>query len=53
MKRKKIEHPYVEPQVEDAQTIEFDTQAESNEFSKLNQEFDKVNNAAKRAEISN
>ena len=44
---KKIEYPYVEPQVEDAQTIELETQAENDEFLKLKQEFDKVNNAAK------
>ena len=44
---KKLEHPYVEPKVEDAQTIELETQAENNEFVKLKQEFDKVNDAAK------
>ena len=44
---KKIEHPYVEPKVEDAQTIELETQAENDEFVKLKQEFDKVNDAAK------
>ena len=44
---KKIEYPYVEPQVEDAQTIELETQAENDEFLKFFKEFDKVNNAAK------
>ena len=44
---KKIEYLFVEPQVEDAQTIELETQAGNDEFSKLKQEFDKVNNAAK------
>ena len=47
LEHEKIEHPYVEPQVEDAQSIELQTQAENDEFSKLKQEFDKVNNAAK------
>ena len=42
---KKTRHPYVEPQVKDAQTIEMETQNIDNEFSKLKQEFDKVNNA--------
>ena len=39
---KKIEYPYVEPQVEDAQTIELETQAENDEFSKLKQELIKL-----------
>ena len=42
---KKTRHPYVEPQVKDAQTIETETRTIDNEFSKLKQEFDKVNNA--------
>ena len=42
---KKVKHLYVEPQNKDAQTIETETQAVDNEFSKLKQEFDKVNNA--------
>ena len=41
----KKRHPYVEPQVKDAQTIEMETQTIDNEFSKLKQEFDKANNA--------
>ena len=47
LEHKKIEHPYVELQVQDAQTIESETQAVNDEFSQLKQEFDKVNNAAK------
>ena len=47
LEHKKLENPNVEPQVKDAQTIELETQAENDEFSKLKQEFDKVNNAAK------
>ena len=47
LEHKKLENPYVEPQVKDAQTIELETQAENDEFSKLKQEFDKANNAAK------
>ena len=35
----------MEPQVKDAQTIETETQTTISEFSKLKQEFDKVNNA--------
>ena len=46
LEHKKIEHPYVEPQAEDAQTIELETQAKNDKFSKLKQEFDQVNNAA-------
>ena len=46
LEHKKTKHPYVEPQVKDAQIIETETQATNNEFSKLKQEFDKVNNAA-------
>ena len=46
LEHKKIEHPHVEPKLEDAQTIELETQAENDEFLKLKQEFDKVNDAA-------
>ena len=45
---KKTKHPYVEPQVKDAQTIETETETTNSEFPKLKQEFDKVNNAAKQ-----
>ena len=46
LEHKKIKHPYVEPQVKDAQTIETETQTTNCEFLKLKQEFDKVNKAA-------
>ena len=45
LEHKKVKHLYVEPQNKDAQTIETETQAVDNEFSKLKQEFDKVDNA--------
>ena len=45
LEHKKTRHPYVEPQVKDAQTIQMETQTIDNEFSKLKQEFDNVNNA--------
>ena len=35
LEHKKVKHPYVEPQNKDAQTIETETQAVDNEFSKL------------------
>ena len=43
---KKTEHPYVEPQVQDAQTIETETHAVNDEFSQIKQEFDTVNDVA-------
>ena len=46
LEHKKTKHPYLEPRVKDAQTIETETQVTNNEFSQLKQEFDKVNNAA-------
>ena len=35
LEHKKTKHPYVEPQVKDAQTIETETQVTNSEFSKL------------------
>ena len=46
LENKKTNHRYVEPQVNDAQTIETETQTTNSEFSSLRQEFVKVNNAA-------
>ena len=46
LEHKKTKHPYVEPQVKDAQTIETRTQATNNEFLELKQDFDKVNDVA-------
>ena len=44
LEHKKTKHPYVEPQVKDAQTIEPELHTTNSDFSKLKQEFDKVNN---------
>ena len=44
--RKYVKHPYVKPQVKDAQTIEIETQTTNCKFLKLKQEFDNVNNTA-------
>ena len=52
MEHKKIKHCYVELQNKDAQTIETKTQTIDNEFSKLKQEFDKVNNAVTKQKVS-
>ena len=46
LQHKKTKHPYVKPQVNDAQTIEIETQTTNCKFLKLKQEFDKVNNTA-------
>ena len=45
LEHKKTRHPYVKPLVRDAQTIKMKTQTIDKEFSKLEQKFDKVNNA--------
>ena len=44
LEHKKTKHPHVEPQVKDAQTIEPELQTTNSDFSKLKQEFDKVDN---------
>ena len=46
LEHKKEEQPYVEPQVQDAQTIESETATINNEFYDLKHQFDQVNNAA-------
>ena len=46
LEHKKTQYPYVEPQVQDPQTIETETQAVNDEFAQLKQEFYKVNDAA-------
>ena len=48
---KKTEHPYVEPQVQDAQTIETETHAVNDEFSQIKQEFDTVNDVPTEQKI--
>ena len=46
LKHKKIEHPYVEPQVQDAEAIEIETKKEDDEFFDLEQKFNVKDNAA-------
>ena len=48
IKHKKIEHPYVQPQVQDAETIAIETkkEKEDNEFFDLRQNFNAIDNAA-------
>ena len=43
---RKIEHPYIEPQVQDAETKEIETKKEDDEFFDLEQKFNAINNAA-------
>ena len=45
LEHKKIEHPHVEAQVQDAETIEIETKKEDNEFFDLEQKFDAIDNA--------
>ena len=46
LEHKKIEHCYVEPQVQDAETIEIETKKEDDEFFDLEQKFNVIDNAA-------
>lgn len=46
IEHKKTTHPYVLPQVQTAPTLELETQAIDNEFAKLKEKFDRVNNVA-------
>ena len=43
---KKIEHPYVEPQVQDAGLIEVETKKEEKDFNHLKIKFGQIDNAA-------
>ena len=43
---KKIEHPYIEPQVQDAETIEKERKKEDDEFFDLDKKYNKIDNAA-------
>ena len=45
LKHKKIEHPYVEPQVQNAGTMEIETKKEDDEFFDLEQKFNVIDNA--------
>ena len=46
LEHKKEEHPYVEPQVQDAKTLETETANTNDEFSNLKQQFDQRNTLA-------
>ena len=46
IEHKKVEHFYVEPQVQDPKTVELETKKENNEFFELEQKFTTVDNAA-------
>ena len=46
IEHKKTIHPNVAQEFQTAQTIELETQAVDDEFAKLKQEFDRVNDAA-------
>ena len=46
LEHKKIEHHYVEPQFQDAETIEIETKKEDHEFFDLEQKFNVIDNAA-------
>ena len=53
LEHKKIEHPYVEAQVQHAETIETETKKEENEFFDLEQKFDPIDNAVTEQEKQN
>ena len=46
LEHKKIEEPYVEPQVQDAETIDKETKKEDEEFYDLALKYNKIDNAA-------
>ena len=46
LEHEKIEHGYVEPQFQDAETIEIETKKEDHEFFDLEQKFNMIDNAA-------
>ena len=46
IEHKKIEHPSVEPQFQDARTIEIETEKENDEFFDLQQKFNEIDNTA-------
>ena len=48
IEHKQIEHPYVEPQVQDVETIERETKKENDEFLDLYKNFNEVNDASTR-----
>ena len=50
---KKVEQPYVEPMVQDAETIEKETKKENDKFLDLYQKFNEVNDAATQQKKDN
>ena len=46
LEHKKIEHPYVELQVQDAETIRIQTKKENKEFEDLFSKYKEIDNAA-------
>ena len=46
LEHKKIEHPYVEPQVQDAEAIEIESKKENEEFDDLFLKYKEIDNAA-------
>ena len=50
---KKVEQPYVEPMVQDAETIEKETKKENNKFLDLYEKFNEVNDAATQQKKDN
>ena len=46
MNKKKLEHPYVEPQFQDAESIEKETKKEGNLDFDLDQKYNEIDNAA-------
>ena len=53
LQHKKVEHPYVEPQVQDAEKIERETKKENDEFLDLYKTFNEVNDAATQQKKDN
>ena len=46
LEHKKIEHPYVEPQVQDGETVEIETKKENEEFDDRFLKYKEIDNAA-------
>ena len=53
LEHKKVEHPYVEPQVQDAEKIERETKKENDEFLDLYKTFNEINDAATQQKKDN
>ena len=50
---KKIDHPYVEPQVQDTETIEVETKKEEEDFNDLKIKFGQIDNAVHNNNYNN